>query len=65
MQIAADILGHLIEPLEGHLGSCLGAAYVAGVAVGGFTGWDEIARYVPWSRPILRAPIATPAATRL
>jgi xylulokinase len=46
MQIAADILGHSIEPLEGHPGSCLGAAYVAGVAVGGCTGWDEIARYV-------------------
>jgi xylulokinase len=46
MQIAADVLGHPIELLEGHPGSCLGAAYVAGVAVGCFNGWDEIARYV-------------------
>jgi xylulokinase len=46
MQIASDVLGHPIELLEGHPGSCLGAAYVAGVAVGGFAGWDEIARYV-------------------
>jgi xylulokinase len=46
MQIAADVLGHPIELLAGHPGSCLGAAYVAGVAVGGFAGWDEIARYV-------------------
>jgi xylulokinase len=46
MQIAADVLGHPIELLEGHPGSCLGAAYVAGFAVGGFAGWDEIARYV-------------------
>jgi xylulokinase len=46
MQIAADVLGHPIELLAGHPGSCLGAAYVAGVAVGAFSGWDEIARYV-------------------
>jgi xylulokinase len=46
MQIAADILGRPVELLEGHPGSCLGAAYVAGVATGSFAGWDEIARYV-------------------
>ena len=46
MQIAADVLGRPIELLEGHPGSCLGAAYVAGVAAGAFSGWDEIARYV-------------------
>jgi xylulokinase len=46
MQIAADVLGHPIELLEDHPGSCLGAAYVAGVAAGCFNGWDEIARYV-------------------
>jgi xylulokinase len=46
MQIAADVLGHPIELLAGHPGSCLGAAYVAGVAAGGFAGWDDIARYV-------------------
>ena len=46
MQIAADVLGHPIELLEGHPGSCLAAAYVAGVASGSFAGWDEIARYV-------------------
>jgi xylulokinase len=46
IQIAADVLGHPIELLAGHPGSCLGAAYVAGVAVGSFNGWDEIAQYV-------------------
>jgi xylulokinase len=46
MQIAADVLGRPIELLAGHPGSCLGAAYVAGVATGHFAGWDEIARYV-------------------
>ena len=37
---------HPIERLEGHPGSCLGAAYVAGAAVDAFPGWDDIARYV-------------------
>jgi xylulokinase len=46
MQIAADVLGRPVELLAGHPGSCLGAAYLAGVAVGAFPGWDEIARYV-------------------
>jgi xylulokinase len=46
MQIAADVLDHPIELLQGHPGSSLGAAYVAGIAVDGFAGWDEIARYV-------------------
>jgi xylulokinase len=46
MQIAADVLGQPIELLAGHPGSCLGAAYVAGIAVGAFSGWDDIARYV-------------------
>jgi xylulokinase len=39
-------MGHPIELLAGHPGSCLGAAYAAGVAVGAFAGWDDIARYV-------------------
>jgi xylulokinase len=46
MQIAADVLQQPIELLAGHPGSCLGAAYVAGVATGQFAGWDEIARFV-------------------
>jgi xylulokinase len=46
MQITADILGHRVQLLQGHPGSCLGAAYVAGVAVGAFTDWDQITRFV-------------------
>jgi xylulokinase len=46
MQIAADALGRPIELLRGHPGSCLGAAYVAGIAVGAFDDWDSIARFV-------------------
>jgi len=46
MQIAADVLGQPVELLEGHPGSCLGAAYVAGVATGSISGWGDIAKYV-------------------
>jgi xylulokinase len=46
MQIAADALGHPIQLLEGHPGSCLGAAYVAAVAVGAVGDWDQITRFV-------------------
>jgi xylulokinase len=46
MQIAADALGRPVELLEGHPGSCLGAAYVAAVGVGALAGWDQITRFV-------------------
>ena len=46
MQIAADALGHPMELLHGHPGSCLGAAYVAAVAVGALDDWDGINRFV-------------------
>ncbi|MFO1067672.1 MAG: FGGY family carbohydrate kinase [Geminicoccaceae bacterium] len=46
MQIAADALQMPVHLLEGHPGSCLGAAYVAGVGVGAFAGWDGIGRFV-------------------
>ncbi|MBX9593487.1 MAG: carbohydrate kinase, partial [Roseomonas sp.] len=46
MQIAADVLGLPIQLLHGHPGSCLGAAYVAGVGVGAFEDWNAIGRFV-------------------
>jgi xylulokinase len=46
MQIAADALGQPIQLLEGHTGSCLGAAYVASVGVGALGDWDQITRFV-------------------
>ena len=46
MQIAADVLGQPVELLEGHPGSCLGAAYVAAVGVGALGDWDQITRFV-------------------
>lgn len=51
MQMAADVLGLPVHLLQGHPGSCLGAAYVAGVGVGAFEDWNGIGRFV---RPAAR-----------
>ena len=52
MQIAADALQQPVHLLEGHPGSCLGAAYVAGVGVGALDGWDGIDRFVRPGRTV-------------
>lgn len=46
MQIAADALARPVHLLEGHPGSCLGAAYVAAVGVGAVKDWDGITKFV-------------------
>jgi xylulokinase len=46
MQIAADVLGLPVRLLQGHPGSCLGAAYLAGFGIGAVADWDGIARFV-------------------
>ncbi|NJO37033.1 MAG: FGGY-family carbohydrate kinase [Rhizobiales bacterium] len=46
MQIAADSLGLSVHLLRGHPGSCLGAAYIAALAVGAVDDWDGISRFV-------------------
>ena len=46
MQIAASVLGEDVQLLEGHPGSCLGAAYVAGVGIGAFADWQQMTRFV-------------------
>ena len=46
MQIAADALQRPIHLLDGHPGSCLGAAYVAAVGVGALDGWGQMHRFV-------------------
>jgi xylulokinase len=46
LQISADVLNRPVQRLLRHPGSCLGAAYVAGVGVGVFRDWAGIARYV-------------------
>jgi xylulokinase len=50
MQIAADVLGRPVELLRGHPGSCLGVAYVAGVAVGAISDWRQMHRFVQADR---------------
>ncbi|WP_419759218.1 FGGY-family carbohydrate kinase [Acidisoma sp.] len=39
MQIVADIIGLPVQRLEGHPGSCLGAAWVAAIGTGASTDW--------------------------
>ncbi len=46
MQIVADVIQRPIRLLEGHPGSALGAAFVAGFAVGAFDRWDQVGRFV-------------------
>jgi xylulokinase len=46
LQIAADVLERPVSRIAGHPGSCLGAAFVAGMGVGTFDDWDAISRYV-------------------
>lgn len=45
-QVTADVLGLPLETLRSHPGSALGAAFVAGMGVGAFSGWDAIDRFV-------------------
>jgi xylulokinase len=51
MQIVADVLQVPIQLLDGHPGPALGAAFVAGMGVGSFGAWSEIARF---TRPAAR-----------
>lgn len=46
MQIAADVLGEPVQLLAGHPGSCLGAAYAAGIGIGAIADWSAIDRFV-------------------
>jgi xylulokinase len=46
MQIVADVLQAPLERLEGHPGSCLGAAFTAAVGVGLTEDWSDVARFV-------------------
>ena len=41
-QIAADVLGMKITSFKHHQGSALGVAFLAGMSVGMFDGWDRI-----------------------
>jgi xylulokinase len=58
MQIAADVLGRPVQLLAGHPGSCLGVAYVAGVAIGALPSWGEMGRFVRPGRLVEPNPAA-------
>ena len=58
MQIAADVLGMEVQLLEGHPGSCLGAAYVAGVGIGALPDWHQMHRFVTSGRVVVPRPAA-------
>jgi xylulokinase len=44
--IAADVLNAPVTSFRGHPGSCLGVAFVAGIAGGVFDEWGEIDRFL-------------------
>lgn len=46
LQITADVLEQPVQRLLNHPGSCLGAAFVAGMGVGALEDWSAISRYV-------------------
>ncbi|HNB27455.1 MAG TPA: FGGY family carbohydrate kinase [Alphaproteobacteria bacterium] len=50
LQIAADALGRPVARIDRHPGSCLGAAFVAGMGLGVLQDWGEIGRYVARGR---------------
>ena len=50
LQIAADAIGRPVARIDRHPGSCLGAAFVAGMGLGVLKDWGEISRYVARGR---------------
>jgi xylulokinase len=46
MQIVADVLQAPVRLLEGHPGSCLGAAWTAAIGIGATTSWSGIDAFV-------------------
>lgn len=58
--IAADVLGAPVISFRGHPGSCLGVAFVAGMAGGVFDDWAQIDRFL--TEPVVDEPDAADAA---
>jgi xylulokinase len=53
LQITADVLGRPVHRVAGHPGSSLGAAFVAGYAVGVFGDWRDVERFVAVEPPFV------------
>lgn len=45
-QVTADVIGYPLEEVANHPGSSLGAAFIAGMGAGVFSGWEEIEKYI-------------------
>jgi xylulokinase len=58
--IAASVLGAPVTSFRGHPGSCLGVAFVAGMASGVFDDWAQIDRFL--SDPVVNKPNPADAA---
>ncbi|QKJ86042.1 Carbohydrate kinase [Paramixta manurensis] len=56
MQIVADVLGAPVQRLEGHPGSCLGAAWTAAIGVGASDDWNGASAFVRFGETIAPQP---------
>jgi xylulokinase len=56
LQIAADVLQRPVTRIDRHPGSCLGAAFVAGMGTGLLKDWSDIGRYVAAGRQFVPDP---------
>lgn len=61
LQVTADVIGLPVRRVIGHPGSGLGAAFVAGKAVGLFADWSEVGKFVTLSAPFEPRPAACAA----
>ena len=52
LQIIADVLDRPIQPLSGHPGSCLGAAWMAALGCGLSTDWQGAQAFVAQATPV-------------
>jgi xylulokinase len=53
LQIIADVLDRPVQPLSGHPGSCLGAAWMAALGVGLASDWHGAQAFVSLAPPVL------------
>jgi xylulokinase len=59
LQLAADGLDLPVRRIDRHPGSCLGAAFVAGIGIGAIANWDRIEAYVTQGQLFSPNPIET------
>lgn len=52
LQIIADVLDRPVQPLSGHTGSCLGAAWMAALGCGLTTDWQGAQAFVSLDTPV-------------